>query len=168
MLEQEMWERGVDRIEDGEVFTYDGRPVHFRALLKRRWGWPKKAAYRAADFIIEAAEQQGRRPSIWVEKEQQTKQQLALLDAMPNLLEDLLHGLGRSSQREVFDASHELKSLMVSFADTISDDGFTNGVLHALAVRFGTTVVELREHSVRFNTTTDHVSFHVEPDRYDP
>jgi len=51
----ETYRSDVKSIKDGDVLTWDGRPVHFRTLIKRRWGWPKRAASLAAEKLKEWA-----------------------------------------------------------------------------------------------------------------
>lgn len=168
MQEQAMWERGIESLRDGEVETHDGRPVHFRSLLKRRWGWPKKSAYRAADFLLEEAESSGRVAELWVSKKKRDEQQRRLFAELPGLLEDLCHGLSRGvAQREAFDAGHEVDSILLTFDDPISDDGLSADVLQAVASRLGTNVDELRG-AVRFDTATPELRFLVEATRFDP
>ena len=166
--ERGMWERGLDCLQDGDVETHDGRPVHFRSLLKRRWGWPKKAAYRAADFLLEEAKRADREAVLWLSKRKRDEQQRRLFAALPELLEDLTHGLSRGvAQREAFDASHEIDSILLAFDDPISDDGLSAEVLQAVASRLGTNVDELRG-AVRFDTATPELRFLVESSRFDP
>lgn len=167
MLEQEMWEDGVESISDGDVFTHDGRPVHFRSLVKRRWGWPKKAAYMAADHLLELARSSGSPAVIWVSKKHRQRQQEELFEQIPDLLDALTHGLSRGAQREIFDAGHELRSITVRFRELLSDDGLSAGILHALAARLGTTVFDLRP-AIHFNTGDRDLIFTVDAGGFDP
>jgi hypothetical protein len=163
-----LWRDGIEEIEDGTVETHEGRAVPFRSLVKRRWGWPKKAAYRAADYLLEQAEAEGRPAVLAVSKRKRDEQQRALFRELPGLLEDLLHGLSRGvAQREAIDASHIIRSLEIAFDRPITDDGFSRDVLHALANRLGTSVEELRS-AIRFDTGTPDLVFEVKAERFDP
>jgi hypothetical protein len=163
-----LWADGIEEIEDGTVTNHEGRPVHFRSLVKRRWGWPKKAAYRAADYLLEAARENDSRAVLAVSKRRRDAQQKALFEELPGLLEDLLHGLSRGvAQREAIDASHVIRSLEVAFDYPISDDGFSADVLHAIANRLGCSVEELRG-AIRFDTGTPDLVFDVRAEGFDP
>ena len=42
-FEDELWDEGTESVLDGEVVNRAGKPLHLGMLIKRRWGWPKKA-----------------------------------------------------------------------------------------------------------------------------
>lgn len=164
MSEEELWGRGEQRqdqrstdwVSDGQVVTWDGRPVHFRTLLKRQWGWPRRAAYAAADHLLSEAAHFKGTAVLHVNNPGRIIQQMKLLSALPDLQRDLLIGLAGSAIREASSASQEMDSLLLQFDKTMTDDGMVRGVLNALAQRLGCSIEDLRK-ACHFNMNTREV-----------
>jgi len=165
VYEQEMWEDGLDFIVEGEVFTWDDRPLHLRAMVQRRWGWPKKSAYAAADFLRQEA---GLNPAVvWLRKSHRQKQQQEIIEANPGILADLLSGLSRGvAQREIFDAGRDVGSITVELSGVITDEGVITEVLRGLGWRFGANMDEMRQ-ATQFSTDAGNVRLTVDVARFD-
>ena len=132
VYEQEMWEDGLDFIVEGQVFTFDDRPLHLRAMIQRRWGWPKKSAYAAADWLRDQAE--GEPVVVWLRKNHRQRQQAEIMAALPDVLLDLLSGLSRGvAQREIFDAGREVDLITITLNGTITDEGVITEVMRGIA-----------------------------------
>jgi hypothetical protein len=161
----ETYERHVRSIEDGTVRTWDGRPVYFYALIRRRWGWPKKAALAAAAFIKQMAEAQGRPVLLWVQNPERTQQQEILFAGIPDLRDMLCAGLANGSSKEAEDCDSLVVGVNVAFTRAVDDDGLVNGITHALAARFGCAPDNMRE-AVTYNTGSPLVTMRVDVDRF--
>lgn len=155
------YERDVRFIDDGQVTTWDGRPVYLRDLIKRRWGWPKKAAIAAASFL----KSQDGTARLWVANPERTQQQQLLFAAIPSLLDWLCAGLANGSSKEAEDCYHEIVGVNVSFTHAISDDGLIRDVTGALARRLGCTPEDVRE-ATSYNTGGPVVLMRVDTDRF--
>lgn len=167
LTELEMWHPDVTVIADGDVVTEDGRPVNFRGLLKRRWGWPKKAAYMAADHLLEQARLRGTVAVLRVADRDREMQQDYLMKQIPGLDSALRTGLARGASREINDASHEITGIEIRLREPICDDGLTTAVLDAIGRRFGVSAAAAREH-VHFDTETSEILMEVNVARLDP
>jgi hypothetical protein len=157
IIESDLWSPGLDSVRDGEVFTWDGRRIGFRSLVQRRWGWPKKSAHAAADWIVENSPN----PAIlWLNNPHRSRQQEEVIAAIPELFIDLCSGLARggsinvSKRREFSSLSRMINGVMVSFDVPITDDGLVRGVINVLANRLGCSPEELRSET-HYDTTGD-------------
>lgn len=146
MKEDQLWREDVASVADGDVHTWDGRPVHFRALVQRRWGWPKQAAFKAADFLLAEAAHRSERAVLHLTWEGRTVQQDDLFQRIPDLRQMLCTGMAQRAHRDIYHASDVVESITVRFAQPVTDDGLTRMIIHALATRFGCTTEELRGH----------------------
>lgn len=151
------YERDVRFIDDGQVTTWDGRPVYLRDLIKRRWGWPKKAAIAAAAFL----KAQDGTARLWVANPERTQQQQLLFASIPSLLDRLCAGLANGSSKEAEDCDHEIIGVNVTFSRSIADDGFVRDVTAALARRLGCASDDVRA-VTQYNTGSPVVSMRVD------
>ena len=157
---------GVDSVVDGSVVTWDGRVVNFKSLVQRRWGWPKKAAHAAAEWIKEQAKARGVPAVLWVTNPRRREQQDEVFRALPMLLVDLCSGLARGSSKEAEDADHEIREVHVVFDQLVSDDGMVREIVHVLANKFGATANDVRA-VCRFDTGTPVVTLRVAASQFD-
>lgn len=153
-------------IQDGEARTWDDRPVHFRDVISRRWGWPKASATIAAAYIKAQAKEHGHPALIWLHDDERLAQQCALVAALPELLPALLLGLANRSSREALDADHELIGVNVSFRRAVTDDGMVNYVIGALARRFDCAPQDVRE-ATNVNTSGPIAHLLVDTERFE-
>lgn len=166
VYEREMWEDGLDFLREGEVFTWDDRPLHLRAIVQRRWGWPKKSAYAAADYLKQQAN--GEPVVIWLRKNHRQRQQSEIIAALPDVLLDLLSGLSRGVQKEVFDAGRNVQSVTVMLNRPITDEGMVSEIVRGIGWRLGANMEELRD-ATSFSTPQDgHIRLVVNAHRFDP
>lgn len=138
-----MWDQEITEVVEGEIFTYDGRPVHPVAMVARRWGWPRKSA-RAA--VVALREMFGEKPiRISTRRREMLEQQRRVFAFSPGVMDDILWGLSTGrARRNIDDMSPELGSLEVVLSEPVPDDGLSQGVLEVLACRFACTVDEMR------------------------
>ena len=169
IFEDQLWAEGApDRVIDGEVLNCHGRPVHLRALIQRRWGWPKKAAYAAADFLREESGRSGRPAMLWLDNPHRDEQQNRIINSLgPGVLADLFSGLARGGSRERHDAAQPIQSITIQFDNLVEDSGMIKGILGAIANRMGCNMEELREAS-HFSTRTSDVKILVSAGRFHP
>lgn len=139
-------------VRDGEVVYRDGHPMPWRAVVKRRWGWPKSAAYRAADYLQDDARAHGAVPTLWLSREQRLMQVDHVVRNCPGIVATLAEGLAANAARDAGDAGKPMAGFSVYFDDVIREDGLLKNVLHAIGVRFGTTVDSVRK-ATHFTTT---------------
>lgn len=141
-----------DSVTLGEVTNARGKPLDLRRLIQQRWGWPKKAATRAAAFL----EGEGFVQGSWfpVRGAECNDMQLELMDEIEGLLDDLLEGIGNRGSREAHDFDRPMGSITVVFTRgaapmsySIADEGLTNAVLGVVAQRLGVSTDELRARS---------------------
>jgi hypothetical protein len=165
MLIGETYAREVRFIEDGQVQTWDGRNVFFHSLIKRRWGWPKKAANAAAAVIVAHAKSMGTVPRIWVQEPERSQQQSILFSALPDLVQMLCAGLAGGSSREAEDCDHQIVGINVELSRAIDDDGLVNGITGSLAARFGCAPSDVRE-ATRYHTGSPVVSMKVDVSKF--
>ena len=155
------FERDVRFVEDGQVTTWDGRPVYLRDLIKRRWGWPKKAAVHAAAVLKEQYRTLGTPVRLYVQQPERGQQQQALFTVAPELLDFLLSGLANGSSKEAEDCDHEIVGVNVSFVRGVDDDGLVRDITSALAKRFAISVDDVREVTA-YNTSGPVVTLRVD------
>jgi len=159
--------RDVRFIEDGMIEDRHGRRLNMLDLVKRRWGWPKKAATLAARWIFEHAVMSGSEPArIWVMQPERGQQQQLLFSSIPELLDALLAGLANGSSREALDCDNEIAGVHVNFTRAVTDDGFIRDVIEAIARRMNVTAHEVRAAST-INTTTPVATLRVDVAAFD-
>lgn len=161
MIEESMWDEKIQFIVDGSVTTWDGRVVHFRALVQRRWGWPKKAAFLAADWMLKMARKSAHKAVLHVAAEGRSAQQELLFENIQGLREALCEGLSQRAHKDVYHAGDDVESVMIRFPRPISDDGLVRNILHGVATRLGCTIDDLRAH------WCPSCNRHIEPDNAD-
>ena len=151
MIEEiDLWDNSAPPyVVDGDVVNWRGRPVNFKSLIQRRWGWPKKAAFQAADLLLADAEQTGRPAILWLDNPHRDEQQFQILDRIgDSLLSDLFSGLARGGSRERHDMSRKISEVKISFSDqSVTDDGMIRSILFCVANRLGCNLEELRDAS---------------------
>lgn len=151
---EETWQRDGDpHVRVGDVVDATGRALDVQRLLMRRWGWPKKAAKRAAEWFDE------HHPDttgfmLPVMGPARLDLQQRLLDGIPDLLADLMEGVANRAQREVKDSHRAVTAIEVNFVQdsaagrvptAISDEGVVTSVMHVVAGRLGISIDEMRE-----------------------
>jgi hypothetical protein len=170
IYEDQLWESGAPAsVTDGDVLNCHDRPVHFRALIQRRWGWPKKAAYAAADFLLSESEKSGRPAMLWIDNPHRDEQQTRIIENLgPDVLRDLFSGLARGGSRERHDTSHAIQSLRINFdGDAVEDSGLIKGILAAISNRLGCNMDELRAASY-FDTGDQNIRITIMTTEFSP
>lgn len=162
----EMWARGVDVLEEGQVLSWDGRVVPFKNILKRRWGWPKKAAGMAADWIQHEAKERGATPVLWVSNPWRADQQREVIAKVQGILEALFSGMARGASKESLDADAPIVGVEIDFDREITDDGLIRDITGAIANRFGASNDDVRK-ACTYRTTTPVVKMSVMSSRFE-
>lgn len=155
----------VVSVQEGDVRTYDGRIVCFRDLVKRRWGWPKKAAIAATDFMVLLSRETGLKPVLWVADPYRTQQQQMLFGNIPGLLDMLCAGLAIGSSKEAVDCDAPVRVLQVNFDVNVDDDGLVRDVTAVIAKRLGCSTQALRD-VTKYNTTSTFVTLEVPASKF--
>lgn len=153
IYDDQLHDERIAFVYDGDVvYRNGGHPAPWRALVKRRWGWPKGAAYRAADYLRDAALAYGERPVLWLAREQRLAQVEQAVRNCPGLVSLLAEGLAANAGKDARDAGKPMTGFTVQFDSVVREDGLLRYVLGALATRFGTSIDVVRS-ATRFNTT---------------
>lgn len=169
----ELHERGVDFVREGQVVDRDGRPLRLRAVIQRRWGWPRAAADMAAERL-RATTPSGEPVTLWLTNPRRAAQQRALLGSKDGewdgatLEAVLMSGLARGSSREVYAAGRRLRGISLRFNGEIEDMGLSTEVLEALAQRLGVNLEILRRDLVHFSSRDGVVSMDVDVSEFGP
>jgi hypothetical protein len=156
----------VPCIQDGQTVTWDGRPVHLRDVITRRWGWPKSSALMAAMHLKDQAREHGHSAVVWIRDAERDAQQRELYAAIPDLLRTQNTGLANRSSREAYDADHELIGVNISFRRSVSDDGMVNFIIGALARRFACAPNDMRA-ATNVNTSGTVAHLLVDAERFE-
>ena len=136
--EDDLYEDYLVSVAAGSVLRRDGRPLHLTDVIKRRWGWPKKAARLAGQhFTREGLE-------VFLHDAQRRQQQQQLLKDHPAILVALLDGSARGATREALDVGRLLDRLELRFSSDIYEQGLVSSVIRTLAGHFGLTFQEMR------------------------
>lgn len=161
------YSRSIKFVEDGTIHDRHGRVLNLRDIIKRRWGWPKKAANLAAEVIFQRACMSGDEPArIWVAQPERWQQQQVVFAAVPDLLGALMSGLCNGSSREAHDCDHDIVGISLSFTRGITDDGMVRNVIDAVARRMDCTADEVRSSSA-INSSAPVVSIRVDVAAFD-
>lgn len=160
--EDELWDEDAGSVQDGHVYNRAGKPLHLGMLIKRRWGWPKKASSAAAKALRELFAPEP--VTLWLSNPHRQQQQADLFKAHPSILKDLLSGLARGAQREIRDAGAPIRGLQVFYTVPIPDEGLTSDVLRCIASHLGITMEELRR-ITDFDMDADGRKIHVDTAR---
>lgn len=126
IYESNLWDRDVTSVRDGEVLNETGHPIPLRALLHYRWGWPRGAAYKAADWLRDRARESNDVATVWIAKEQRLNQQRLLLKFVPGLQDVLLEGLAAGS-------AHRLSVAHIIVDDIFDQDGLVSSIVKSVA-----------------------------------
>ena len=146
----ELWARNAPtEVRVGDVVDATGRALDVQRLLMRRWGWPKLAAKRSAEYL-EDRFGAGDGYMLPVGGAARLELQRKLIDAIPGLQGDLMEGIANRAYREVRDSHALVHTVEVSFdragvETAIADEGLLTSIAHAVAGRLGVTIDEFRE-----------------------
>lgn len=140
LTDRELWDEGVNSVREGDVVSFEGKPLSLRVIIQRRWGWPKSAA----DKVARHMKRNGNVNIIWLSHEKREKQQAQMFAEIPDLLTTLCTGLAMGASREVDDASRTVSDVHISFRLELLDEGLTTAILKAVANRLGCSLEELR------------------------
>lgn len=149
-----LWSKdGPTEVKVGDVFDATGRALDVQRLIMRRWGWPKSAAKKAADFLEERF---GRHDGFMlpVGGEARHVLQERLLAGLPGLTWDLMEGIANRAHRDARDSSRPVSVIEVTFVqDTaagrvpaeIADEGLLTSIVNVVAGRLGLSADDVRE-----------------------
>lgn len=126
LYEHRLWDQNIQAVRDGEVVNETGHPIPLRAVVHYRWGWPRAAAYRAADWLRDRATQTGEPATVQIAKEPRLAQQRVLLAEIPELGDLLLEGLASGSR-------HRLSVAHVIVDEIEDPEGLFDAIVHAVA-----------------------------------
>lgn len=143
--EEDLFDIDLQSVSHGEMRRADGRLLHLGDIIKRRWGWPKKAATIAGRMLHKAGE------AVQLNGKAREAQQNELFQRDPQLAIALLSGLARGSTREMHDVGRVLDHVQVKFDCDIYEDGLITRIIYALAERFGLNYEEMRGR-IKFHT----------------
>ncbi len=128
----------LDSVVDGDVVDRRGRKVRLRAIIQRRWGWPRSAADAAAEVLRAIHHPAAVRLELGTRR---SEQQSAVLSAHPEIVTTLLEGLARGRvHRDEHEAGIEVQALEVHFEHAIQNLGLVGDVIDAVAQRLGEEV----------------------------
>lgn len=157
-----LWERfdqpGLFCVE-GEVLLR-GKPMRLNAIIRHRWGWPKRAADEAAEHLRTMAAP--RRVVLWLNEPERRQQQEQILRARPEILRALLGGLAQGSSHPPHNRV-QVRTFSLDLGATVVDSGLLGAILEAVAHRVGVTMEWMRAHSfISLNGTDVRVEIHGE------
>lgn len=163
----ETYQEGVVSLCEGEIVRFDGGVMCLRDLIKRRWGWPKKAAVAAADFLNLLARESGSgsKPVLWVGDPYRQQQQQMLFECIPGLVEMLCVGLANGSSKESMHCETPVKSISIRFDRSIDDDGLIKEITSTIARRLGCSTIDLRS-VTKYITTGSSITLDVPVSRF--
>lgn len=148
----DLWARNAPtEVRVGDVVDATGRALDVQRLIMRRWGWPKLAAKRSAEWLEERFGA-GDGYMLPVGGLMRTELQRKILDGIPGLFADLMEGVANRAYREVRDSHSPTSAIEVRFVGpdgestaSILDEGLLTSVVHATAGRLGISIDEFRE-----------------------
>lgn len=129
----------VYAIPQGAVTRWDGRPLRVDAVIRRVWGWPKKAARVAAQIFR-------RDPSmkIAIGTQSRLRQQKKMLADDHSLLDLLLLGLAGRAYREVENGDREFAVVTLEFTPAVVNEGLVSALVQTVGHELGWTEGEAR------------------------
>ena len=163
---EELWDDfGPETVIVGEVTDGEGRVLDVRRLIQRRWGWPKRAAFQAADYLEGHGDLDG--ASLPIRGPKLAELQDRIFYSNPDILRSLLDGVAARSQREARNAGRTYYGVDIDFTEEVEDEGFVTNILYALSTKMGTTVDKLRK-VVHFSDQEGYLRIEVQPDALEP
>lgn len=138
LTEDDLFDDDIVSVAHGTITRRDGKAMHLTDVIKRRWGWPKKAARLAGQLL-----RRENKP-VYLRDEERRKQQQDLFQSNPEILVAWMDGAARGSTREANDSGRLLDRTEIRFDNEIYEEGLITQVIHTLASRFGVSFGEMR------------------------
>ena len=148
MKEHELWDGSVMCVAAFDVQSSSGSVLGLRQIIQLCWGWPRKAAEMATDYLHKQERDNSVELLVWIEDEKRKRQQSNLMREVPGLIEALCDGLAGRSSRESRRFNEPIDGIEITFTKPISDEGIVTAVLRQVAQRLGWTMDHLRERTI--------------------
>lgn len=138
----------------GDVTDHRGKPIDLRRLIQRRWGWPKKSATRAAEYLTRSNDGEDLGFRLPVKGPDRSALQQEILAEVPGVMDDLMEGVANRAQRDARTADRPVSQVTIALVrdsefgpvlTTHEDDGLVTSLVHAVATWLGLTADEVRK-----------------------
>lgn len=157
-----LWERFDEPglfVREGELLVRD-KPMRLNAVIRHRWGWPKRAADEAAEHL--RAVSLPKPVVLWLNEPERLAQQRAIFASRPEVLQALMAGLAKGSSHPPHNRV-PVRTFSLDLGAVVVDSGLLGGILESVAHRLGVTMEWMRGHSfVSLRATAVHVEVHAD------
>jgi len=136
--EDDLFNVDLISVGHGTIARRDGSPLHLTDVIKRRWGWPKKAARLAGQHYRREGQ------DVFLRDPERRSQQLELVKHRPDILIAWMDGAARGSSRESHDAGRSLERIELRFHEPIWEEGLITGIVKTIGDRFGVSFQEIQ------------------------